>query len=184
MGTAGADISAIEIVEKGPDFAINDFMLTMPPDALPDTLITACATLEDVRVLWLSRYPENRGLASDIDALNRMTAEPDRALQILVDSVPTVFHSQWALVLNAGRNPVASSGLAPDLERPACELFAPFDQTHTVEQPEGWLPGWGQTWVAVTPMPEDHALVVGRQGGPEFLESELRRLRHLSALAQ
>ena len=184
MGTAGADISAIEIVEKGPGFAINDFMLTMPPDALPDTLITACASLEDVRVLWLSRYPENWGLASDIDTLNRMTAEPGRALQILVEAVPMVFHSQWALILDAGRHVVCSSGLAPDLDRPACELFSPFDRAHTVEQPEGWLPGWGETWVTVTPMPDSHALVVGRQGGPEFLESEVRRLQHLAALAQ
>ena len=182
MGTAGADINAIEIVEKGPGFVINDFMLTLPPNALPDTLITACTSVDDVQVLWLSRYPENWGLASDIDTLNRMTASPARALQILVEAVPTVFHSQWALILDAERQVVCASRLAPEPEPAACELFAPFDDAHTVEQPEGWLPGWGETWVAVTPMPDHHVLVVGRRGGPEFLESEVRRLRHLAAL--
>ncbi|XSS53810.1 amino acid-binding protein [Propionibacteriaceae bacterium Y1923] len=184
MGTAGADISAIEIIEKGPGYAINDFRLTMAPDALPDTLISACAALEDVRVLWLSHYPENWGLASDIDTLNEMTAHPDRALEILVQSVPVVFHAQWALVLDADRTVVQGSALAPELDRGACELFAPFDEPHVLDLPEGWLPGWGETWVAVTPMPGDMALVAGRLGGPEFLESEVRRLHHLAALAQ
>ena len=69
LGTAGADIAAIEIVEKAAGQAINDFMVTVPPGALLDNLISACTAIEGVRVLWMSRYPENWGLASDIDAV-------------------------------------------------------------------------------------------------------------------
>ncbi|MGA4507345.1 ACT domain-containing protein [Propionibacteriaceae bacterium G1746] len=189
LGTAGADINAIEIVERGPGFAINDFMLTMPPGALPDTLITACTGLDGVSVLWLSRYPENWGLASDIDTLNRMTAEPGRALQILTEAAPHVFHSQWALLLSPERAIETASGLAP-VDEPGsrvdvswCNLLAPLDVPHSGELPDQWLPGWGETTVAVAPAARGRTVVLGRQGGPEFLESELRRLAHLAALA-
>lgn len=184
MGTEGADISAIEIVEKGPGYAINDFMLTMPPESLPDTLISACTAIDGVRVLWLSRYPVSWGLASDIDTLNQMTASPENALDILAALAPKVFHSQWAVVLDPERRVVHQSDLAPDLDDAQCDLFAPFDSPHVVNLPNGWLPGWNEVTAAVVPASRDHLLVIGRQGGPDFLDSELRRLEHLAALAK
>ena len=39
MGRAGADISAMEIVEKGEGCVIDDFMLTIPAGALVDLLV-------------------------------------------------------------------------------------------------------------------------------------------------
>ena len=184
LGTAGADIAAIEIVEKAAGQAINDFMVTVPPGALLDNLISACTAIEGVRVLWMSRYPENWGLASDIDALNQMVAEPARAVQILVDAVPQVFHCQWAAVADADRRVLARSSLGPDFAEGLPQSLAPFDQLHSSELPADWLPGWGQTWVAVCPANNGLLIVLGRQGGPEFLESELRRVTHLTAMAR
>ena len=43
LGHAQADINAVEIVEKGTGYVIDDFMLTLPADARPDQLVTACA---------------------------------------------------------------------------------------------------------------------------------------------
>ena len=47
-------------------------MLTLPADVRPDQLITACAGLPDVEVLWVSFYPENWGLHADLDVLDAM----------------------------------------------------------------------------------------------------------------
>jgi hypothetical protein len=58
-----------------------------------------------------------------------------------------------------------------------------LDELRTEELPAEWLPGWGVTVVAITPLPGDRAIVLGRQGGPGYLRSELVRLRHLAALA-
>ena len=41
LGDAHADISAVEIVEKGGGRVIDDFMLTLPGDIQPDALVTA-----------------------------------------------------------------------------------------------------------------------------------------------
>jgi hypothetical protein len=46
----------------------------------------------------------------------------------------------------------------------------------------GWAPGWGECTVVVTPLTRDRVIVVGRLGGPAFLDSEITRLNHLAAL--
>ena len=51
--------------------------------------------------------------------------------------------------------------------------------------PATWAPSWGQTTVAaVTIGTPTCVLIVGRRGGPEFLDSELARLGHLVTLAR
>ena len=42
MGTVDADISAVEIVEKGDGYAIDDFILSLPTETMPDTLVSTC----------------------------------------------------------------------------------------------------------------------------------------------
>ena len=76
MGSVGGDINAVEIVEKGDGVVVDDFIVDLPPGRLPETIITACHRLEGVRVEWISRYPEGGGLQSDLEALERMTADP------------------------------------------------------------------------------------------------------------
>lgn len=183
LGLVGADIAAVEIVGKAEGFAVNDFALDLPTNALPDTLITACASVPDVRVLWVSRTHDHWGLTSDIDALDRMVADPSRALHTLAEACPEVFHCQWACVLDAERRALLATGLAPELGSDALALLAPLDRPHAAELPPEWAPGWRETPVALTPAARGHLLVVGRQGGPEFLPSEVRRLHHLAALA-
>ncbi|WP_026378007.1 MULTISPECIES: amino acid-binding protein [Aestuariimicrobium] len=181
MGTVGADISAIEIVEKQQGSVINDFMLTMPPNSLPDTLVSACNELPGVQVLWLSRYPENWGLESDIDLLDRISADPARASETLTAHAPVVFHSQWAAVVNADGSSTTSQ-LAPELDDEAISALGPLDEAATRDLPEGWLPGWGETTIAFAPLQNGSALVLGRQGGPAYLVSEVRRLQHLAGM--
>ncbi|MGJ6979343.1 amino acid-binding protein [Aestuariimicrobium soli] len=184
MGTVGADISAIEIVEKRSGSVINDFMLTMPPHQLPDALVSVCNQLEGVNVLWLSRYPENWSLESDIDLLDRISADPSNSADILVTFGPAVFHSQWAVVLDAHGQPRAASQLAPELSPAAAEALGPLSGTDTRELVAGWLPGWGDTTIAHAALPDGSVLVLGRQGGPAYLGSELRRLEHLAGMTR
>ena len=46
MGTVDADISAVEIVEKGDGYAIDDFILSLPTETMPDTLVSTCDQLK------------------------------------------------------------------------------------------------------------------------------------------
>ena len=185
VGTVGADIQAVEIVHKGDGTVIDDFMLTLPDGAMPDNLVSACLQISGVRVLWLSRYPEGGGLEGDIELLERMVRHPDDAAEILTAAAPVVFHCHWALLIGTDPRPTAlfSTPMAPDLTAQAWPQLAPLCDHPTVELPEGWLPNWGEVTLAAAPLAEHRRIIVGRQGGPAFLASELARLRHLAAMA-
>ena len=106
MGGVGADINAVEIVEKGEGTVVDDFIVDLPPNQMPETIVTACQNLPGVRVEWISRYPEGGGLQSDLEALERMTADPAHAAETLVTLCPVVFRSHFADPgRGAGRHP-------------------------------------------------------------------------------
>ena len=184
MGQVNADIYAVEIVERGDGYAIDDFILTVPANTMPDTLVSACTSVEGVEVVWLSRYAAHWGIESDIETVNRMTEEPESAGRILVEDAPVGFHSAWAALLStSGPKVLVATELAPDLDAASLGWFGSLDEVRTDELPDGWLDGWGTTVIAVAPVPGDRAIVLGRTGGPRYLRSELARLRHMAALA-
>jgi hypothetical protein len=189
MGAVSADILAVEIVQKGDGLAIDDFVVNVPPDRLPDSLISACQGLDGVTVEWISRYPEGGGLQSDLEALEQMTADPEHAAETLVSSAPAVFRSQWAALVaidHGGGEPIAqatfSTPMAPDLTPEQLERLAPFDVTHRLSLDGAWIPGYDDSVVVVAPLGADQAIVIGRLGGPEYLDSEIARLQHLARL--
>jgi hypothetical protein len=187
MGGVGGDINAVEIVEKGDGVVVDDFIVDLPPNQLPETIVTACQSLPGVRVEWISRYPEGGGLQSDLEALERMTADPSHAAETLVTLCPVVFRSHWAALIDAAGHtalPAFATTLAPDLDAKIAARFAPFDSTHRTHLASGWAPGWGDTTVVVTPITQDRVIVIGRLGGPAFLDSEIARLHHLAALVR
>ena len=187
MGGVGGDINAVEIVEKGDGIVVDDFIVDLPPNQLPETIVTACQNLPGVRVEWISRYPEGGGLQSDLEALERMTADPAHAAETLVSLCPVVFRSHWATLIAVGTDgaqPTFATTLAPDLTPEIAARFAPFDVTHRVDLVSGWSPGWGDTTLVVTPLTQDRVIAIGRLGGPSFLDSEIARLHHLAALVK
>jgi hypothetical protein len=187
MGKVGGDINAVEIVEKGDGVVVDDFIVDLPPNQMPETIVTACQTLDGVRVEWISRYPEGGGLQSDLEALERMASDPVHAAETLVSLCPVVFRSHWATLIEVtpeGPRSTFSTTLAPDVTDEVAQTLAPFDVTHRVDLVSGWSPGWGDTTVVVTPLTQDRVIAIGRLGGPAFLDSEIARLHHLAALAK
>jgi hypothetical protein len=177
MGTVGGDIHAVEFVEKGLDYAVDDFIVDLPNDKLPETVVTACHNLPGVRVEWISRYPEGGGLQSDLEALERMTADPGNAAEILVTLCPVVFRSQWAILAQIHGDEVWTA--FKTLQR-----FAPYDVAHRIDLEPDWIPGWADSTAVVTPLTRDRVIAIGRLGGPRFLDSEIARLHHLAALVK
>lgn len=187
LGAAGADILAVEIVEKRHGVAIDDFVVGLRPDRMPDALISACQGLDGVTVDWISRYPEGGGLQSDLETLERMTGDLEHAAETLASSAPAVFRSQWAVLIetDTAGNPKAtySTPMAPDLAGDQLAALAPFDQTHRLAVDGDWVPGYDDTVLVVAPLGPHRAIVIGRLGGPAYLDSEVARLRHLARLA-
>ena len=77
IGSAGGNIDAIEIVERSHDGrAVDDVFLAAEPGVMPDSIISACTSLEDVEVLWISRYGAGSNLTRDLEVVEAMTSEP------------------------------------------------------------------------------------------------------------
>ncbi len=183
MGAVGADIQALEIVDHSVEAAVDDFIVDLPPEAMPDSLIAACQAIDGVRVLWVSRSHAEWTIASDIELLNNMAADPVQAVYVLARDIPNVLHSSWAVLVGSDKKILYASETAPEFTDQGWEAIGSFDEVRSQELPDGWMPYYGESIVAIAPLGNGQALIVGRQGGPAFLPSELTRLRHFVGLA-
>jgi len=173
IGEAGGDIEAIEIIEKGHDgVAVDDVLLETAPGALPDAIVSACTAIEGVRVLWISRYAAGGNLFLDLEAVEDLTAHPERALDRLVDLLPVVFRCDWGARVHR-HDGVLHAGEAAPGEVP----WVPLDRTTRLDAADD------DNLACATRIDDEEILVMGRRGGPEFLDSELARLGHLTGLA-
>ena len=186
LGGAGADIEAIEIVERqSSGRVVDDVLLELPPRLMPDALITACHSLEGVRVHWISRYNAGANLSMDLEAVERFTADPEHAISELVNVVPTTFRTDWAMALHKAGGTVEvmwKSPTAPELV-PDAESWLSIRGAKVLPE----IAAWDSTVLAASPAKDRRGhkfvLVVGRHGGPEFLASEVARLGHMVSLA-
>ncbi|GAB2870136.1 ACT domain-containing protein [Nocardioides pacificus] len=182
IGEAGGDIDAIEIVEHRHDegTAVDDVLLEIAHGTMPDSIVSACNVLDGVQVLWISRYAAGGNLFLDLEAVEDLTANPPEALDRVVDLVPLTFRSDWCARV---RRTTAQDG---------SEVGTIVHATGAAPEALGWVPVERAvrlepvddiTELVAVPVIDGEIVVVGRRGGPEFLDSELARLGHLVALA-
>lgn len=174
IGVAGGDIEAIEIVEKAPDgIAIDDVLFEVADGTMPDSVVSACNALDGVSVLFISRYPTGGNVVLDLEAVEELTVAPAQALDKLIDLLPVTFRTDWAVRVHRAKGVVYGTSAAPDdfefveLEG-ATRLEVPDDDTNLY---------------AAARIDGNEIAVVGRRGGPEFVDSEIARLGHLCGLA-
>jgi hypothetical protein len=154
------------------------------PDAevMPDSIVSACTSLDGVKVLWISRYAAGGNLFLDLEAVESMTQDPAKAIERLVDGLPTVFRVDWGVHLRRdgeGATVVHGTPAAPTEIPEKIVWPANLEKGQRIDVPEAW----SDLVVAGSPLNTDELVVVGRRGGPEFLESEIARLAHLIAMA-
>jgi hypothetical protein len=181
IGSVGGNINAIEIVEHAADgTAVDDVFIEAEPGVMPDSVVSACNTLEGVRVLWISRYGAGGNLFLDLEAVEGMTQDPPHAANRLVDMLPDVFRVDWGMrVRRDGEHVVLvhRTTAAPG-EIPEGLRWRDVSRAERLE-----LPQWPDLLMAACPLTKDQLVVVARRGGPEILDSEIARLAHLVALA-
>jgi hypothetical protein len=173
IGEAGGDIEAIEIVEKRDGFAVDDVLLEMAPGTMPDSVVSACSVLDGVSVLWINRYAAGGNLFLDLEVVEALTEDPDSARDRLIDLLPIAFRVDWAARVTPGPDG-ADVVHATDA--------APTEFSTTVVTSPTRLQGDDMYVECAAPFGDDLVLM-GRRGGPDFLDSELARLEHLLGLA-
>ena len=182
IGSAGGNIDAIEIVERSEGRAVDDVFLAPEPGVMPDSIVSACTSLPDVEVLWISRYGAGSNLTRDLEVVEAMTSEPAVARDTLVDLLPATFVVDWAVrvrregdsakVLHA--TPAAPTEVPEDITWPS-----DLQRGRRIDVPERL----SEMLLAGCSLNDDEMVVIARRGGPEILDSEIARLCHLVALA-
>ncbi|MGQ0631667.1 MAG: hypothetical protein ACT4P1_11525 [Sporichthyaceae bacterium] len=191
LGKAEADIVGVDVVEhRGDGCAVDDILVELPPNRMADALVTACNSVEGAEVEFVRFYPSRGGLQRDLQAVEAMTEDPTAAVAALVRLAPDVFRADWALVLEVldeGGNLqlLLRSGAAPEDLDDVTVPWLPVPRARRLPEAGSWAPSWAQsTTAAVSLGHPDQILVLGRRGGPAFLDSELARLGHLVSLAR
>lgn len=179
VGSVGADIEAIEIVEKTDGNAVDDVLLEVAPGTMPDSVVSAVASLEGVDVLWISRYAAGGNVFMDLEAVEAIVAEPAFAVERLIDLIPVTFRSDWAAQVRRDEDGtphlvrVTEAG-SEDLSLLPEEVFSPPCRAAAND---------GVTLLCSSALPDGSVVVTGRRGGPAFLDSEVARIGHVVGLA-
>jgi hypothetical protein len=195
LGDAEMDIVSVDVLERANGVAVDDIVVDLPPDRLPDSLITAVRSVPGVEVETLRPFAGPLDTHRELELLDALAQAADgTTVKLLAAELPRVFHSGWAVVLestgeDAAAQPwtvAAASEAAPafeGLDVPWMPLPAP----RLLPSTEDWMPErWQEMAIEMMAAPYGGpgcAVVVGRSGGPPYRRSELMRLAHLAGIA-
>ncbi|MFI6302401.1 amino acid-binding protein [Amycolatopsis thailandensis] len=188
LGTVGADILSVDVVERSGGLAIDDLVVEIPSGRLPDALITAAESVDGVEVDAVRPYAGVLDTHRELELVEEIAAKPAAGLEILAEGVPRIIRAGWAVVVEhsePGALRLASSSAAP--ETPITDLpWLPLERATILDAEEAWVP---ETWkelgteLAATPLGKPgKALLVARPGGPNFRAAEVARLAHFAGI--
>lgn len=189
LGSVGADILSLDVVERSSGYAIDDLVIELPLGAMPDTLITAAESLSGVRVDSVRPHTGLLEAHRELELLDQVAAATDNAsrLQVLADQAPRVLRVSWCTVLREANGTVerlAGSAGAPETRADSAP-WLPIERALMLDGSAEWVPqAWRDmdTTMVAAPLGDSHTAVVLGRPGPEFRPSEVARLGYLAGI--
>lgn len=192
LGSVGADILSLDVVERGAGSAVDDLVVELPPGSMPDVLITAAERLPGIRVQSVRPHTGLLDAHRELELIDHVAAAGSRRLklQTLADETPRVLRVSWCAVLRAegpdgGFRRLAGSPGTPETAVVSVP-WLPIERATVLDNTADWVPAvWRDmdTALLAAPLGDPHtAIVLGRTGGPAFLPAEVVRLGYLAGI--
>jgi hypothetical protein len=165
IARSGADVISVSVLDCEGGRATDDFRLRWPEGRDETILVDAVGSCVGVDVLGWRQTRWLLDARPDLDLLRLLLTVPDRGVETLVYMAPAALDADWAELRPPARRLQAlyTSSMAPHDEL-APEAM-PVRAIARHDQADAW---------AYFPIPALHSvLVIGRDGGPPFLRSEL-----------
>src|ERR1700749_5311209 len=77
LGAVGADILSVDVIERSPGSAIDDLVVELPHDRLADSLVSAAAGVEGVRVESIRPYAGQIDPHRELELLDSLARRPE-----------------------------------------------------------------------------------------------------------
>lgn len=190
LGTVGADILSLDVVERGTGYAIDDLVVDLPAGSMPDTLITAAENLSGVHVDSIRPHTGLLEAHRELELVDHIAAAGSKAdrLRVLAQEAPRVLRVGWCTVVRStgtGAQRLAGSHGAPET-RAESAPWLPLETAVALDATAEWVPKvWRDMGTALAAAPlgaHDTAVMLGRPGGPLFRPSEVARLGYLAGI--
>ncbi|MBP3089037.1 amino acid-binding ACT domain protein [Corynebacterium sp. sy017] len=192
IGFIGGDIQSVDVVEAFNNGTVmDDLVVSLPQSVMADSLITAAHEVEGVEVDSIRPFSGTVDRRGQIHMLAEVAGASthSESLAKLVDEIPRVLTSSWAILLKitpAGLERVTASPAAPADDGSSPTNVA-IDKARILHpENETWIPqSWAllDTALSVAPLNTDNlVLILGRVGGPDYLPSEVEHLGNLGKI--
>ena len=167
LGSVGADILSLDVVERTSGYAIDDLVVDLPPGAMPDMLITAAESLKGVRVDSIRPHTGLLEAHRELELIDHIAAADNRLamLQVLADEAPRVLRVGWCTVADlteSGLVRVVGSPAAPETQAQSAP-WLPIERAAALDGTADWVP---QVWrnmdttLAAAPLGDPYTAVI------------------------
>jgi hypothetical protein len=190
LGSVGADILSLDVVERSAGHAIDDLVVDLPAGTMPDRLITAAEALNGIRVDSIRPHTGLLEAHRELELIDHVAAGGEKLdkLKVLADEAPKVLRVGWCTVVRrteSGVDRLVGGPGAPET-LPSEAPWLPLERADTLDATADWVPQvWQEldTTLAAAPLGDPHtAVMLGRPGGPQFRPSEVARLGYLAGI--
>jgi hypothetical protein len=175
IARTGADVISVAVLESDGGRATDDFRLRWPDGKSTKSLLDAVDAVMGVELVGCRRTRWLLDGRPDLDLLTYLIAVPERGMETLVDMAPAALDADWAeLRPPARRLPALYASSTPTRDHLAPESMP--------VRAAAWHSD-GTSWAYFPLVPLRSVLVIGRDGGPAFLRSEIAHAERVLDLA-
>jgi len=174
LAAAGANVQSVAVVDREAGRAVDDLLLDWPYGRAWDAVTAAVDNCPGVRVHGL-RHIAEPSVTHDADLIGQVTAEPQRALETVIDGLPHLLLADWCALFDR-RRPQQPEYATPGSPVPLPETDHPLARPRTLSVD-------GES-LLLAPVPSSQLRVlVGRYAGPGFTRGEMHRCAGLITVA-